>query len=319
MNLKNIFLAFVAVLFLHYCSMPREIQTAPSRLADSEKNTGTTKPAEKVATVAVGEKLTPTVPPAPVKKTISVPEENIRTARIGEIFETGMATWYGQDFHGRKTASGEIYDMYRLTAAHKTLPFNTLVEVENLDNGKKVVVRINDRGPFIKERILDLSFKAAQKINTHSDGVSPVTLRVITPEMMNDGTAPPGNRVSGLPKETRGDMAVTTPPEAGTDSGQNAAATFPAAAPENASSADGEDMARISARYFLQAGAFGDRNNAERMMRKIRDILPGVTVEIREINGLFKISAGPVPNRGRAEELKRLLKSNRFEAFIREE
>jgi rare lipoprotein A len=88
--------------------------------------------------------------------------------------ETGVASWYGPDFHGRQTANGEKYDMNGLTAAHRTLPFDTQVLVENLDNGKTVRVRINDRGPFAKDRIIDLSKGAAEKV----DMIGPGTARV---------------------------------------------------------------------------------------------------------------------------------------------
>jgi rare lipoprotein A len=93
--------------------------------------------------------------------------------------QTGVASWYGGKFHGRMTANGEIYDMYDLTAAHKTLPFDTLVEVENLDNGLRVEVRINDRGPFVRGRIIDLSEVAADELGMTDDGVVPVRLSVI--------------------------------------------------------------------------------------------------------------------------------------------
>ena len=88
--------------------------------------------------------------------------------------EKGRASWYGRKFHGRKTSNGETYNMYAMTAAHKTLPMNTWVMVENLDNGKKTKVRINDRGPFVAGRIIDLSYKAAQRIGI----VGPGTARV---------------------------------------------------------------------------------------------------------------------------------------------
>ncbi len=84
------------------------------------------------------------------------------TRREGAL--VGTASFYGKEFHGRKTASGEIFDMYKLTAAHKTLPFGSRVRVTNLENGRSVVVRINDRGPFKKGRIIDLSFEAARRI-----------------------------------------------------------------------------------------------------------------------------------------------------------
>lgn len=90
--------------------------------------------------------------------------------------QTGKASWYGRKFHGRRTASGEVYDMFKKTAAHKTLPFGTYVKVVNLSNQKEVVVRINDRGPFAKGRIIDLSYTAAKEIGLVGPGVAKVKL-----------------------------------------------------------------------------------------------------------------------------------------------
>ena len=91
--------------------------------------------------------------------------------------ERGIASWYGKRFHGRRTANGETYDMYAMTAAHRTLPFGTKVRVRHLKNSRQVTVRINDRGPFIEGRVIDLSFAAAKKL--HLDGVAPVRLEVL--------------------------------------------------------------------------------------------------------------------------------------------
>src|SRR5207245_9262257 len=99
-------------------------------------------------------------------------------ARIG-YEETGLASWYGNPFHGRRTASGEGYDMGEMTAAHRTLPFNTWLIVENLDNRRTVEVRVNDRGPFAGSRILDLSYGAARLLGATGPGVIPIRLRVI--------------------------------------------------------------------------------------------------------------------------------------------
>ena len=93
--------------------------------------------------------------------------------------ETGEASWYGHPYHGRRTASGEIFDMYQMTAAHRTLPFGTWVVVENSANGRSVKVRINDRGPHKSRRILDLSYAAARVLGAIGPGVIPVRLRVI--------------------------------------------------------------------------------------------------------------------------------------------
>ncbi|TVQ00542.1 MAG: septal ring lytic transglycosylase RlpA family protein [Balneolaceae bacterium] len=95
------------------------------------------------------------------------------------ILDTGIASWYGSKFHGRPTANGETYNMNDLTAAHRTLPFNTMLRVENLDNGKSVVVRINDRGPYVGNRIIDLSRKSAREIDMIGTGTARVALYLI--------------------------------------------------------------------------------------------------------------------------------------------
>ena len=93
--------------------------------------------------------------------------------------QRGYASWYGPKFHGRKTASGEIFNMYSMTAAHKTLPLGTYVRVTNLKNGRSVVVKINDRGPYVRGRIIDLSYAAAKKLGMIRDGVVPVEIVVL--------------------------------------------------------------------------------------------------------------------------------------------
>jgi len=94
--------------------------------------------------------------------------------------EKGIASWYGTKFHGRRTSSGEIYDMYAMTAAHKTLPLPTYVEVTNLENGRKVIVKVNDRGPFHDNRLIDLSYSAATKLGIVTKGTGLVEVRAIT-------------------------------------------------------------------------------------------------------------------------------------------
>src|SRR5438477_8854654 len=95
--------------------------------------------------------------------------------------EEGNASWYGVPFHGRRASNGEIYDMYKLTAAHRTLPFETMVRVTNLNNDKSTVVRITDRGPFVDNRIIDLSFAAAREVESVGPGVVPVRVEVVSP------------------------------------------------------------------------------------------------------------------------------------------
>jgi rare lipoprotein A len=146
-------------------------------------------------------------------------------ARIGST-ETGIASWYGVPYHGRPTASGEIFDMEKLTAAHRGLPFETWVEITNLSNGKQVDVRIIDRGPFVHGRIIDLSMAAARQIDMIRAGTARVRLKVIDPPII----APLVNA-----------PAVTA----------NAPPVKALASPQN------------GAGYAVQAGAFSDPSRAE--------------------------------------------------------
>lgn len=108
-----------------------------------------------------------------------------RKARKAELkpYQVGMASWYGKQFHGKQTASGEDFDMFELTAAHRQLPLGTFVRVTNLRNGKWIIVRVNDRGPYVMDRIMDLSYSAARMLNFR-DGLEKVRLDVVQPQTM---------------------------------------------------------------------------------------------------------------------------------------
>lgn len=162
--------------------------------------------------------------------------------------ERGVASWYGKKFHGRLTSSREPYDMYAMTAAHKSLPLPTYVRVRNLRNDKSVVVRVNDRGPFVHNRIIDLSYAAAMKLDMVEDGTSLVEVTAISFEQ----TA--GDR------PTRATSAAP-PADEPVDAGPPATATPapPAADPEPAEH-----------QVFVQVGAFGSRENAERRHAALR-------------------------------------------------
>jgi peptidoglycan lytic transglycosylase len=118
-------------------------------------------------------------PPAVAKTEEGAPAAH-PGARPGETFEEGNASWYGAPFHGRRASNGEIYDMNKLTAAHRTLPFNTVVRVTNVTNGKSTTVRITDRGPFVENRIIDLSYAAAKQLESIGPGVVPVRLEILS-------------------------------------------------------------------------------------------------------------------------------------------
>lgn len=111
--------------------------------------------------------------PTERNRNISAEKESVR------VLGSGVASWYGPNFHGLATANGETYDMNDLTAAHKTLPFNTVVKVENIDNGKSVVVRINDRGPYVGNRVIDLSKKSAEEVDMIDTGTANVRILLV--------------------------------------------------------------------------------------------------------------------------------------------
>ena len=112
------------------------------------------------------------------KNTSAHAPATVKPARIGEM-ETGIASWYGPPYHGRRSANGEIFDMEKLTAAHRTFPFDTWVEVTNLENKQHVDVRITDRGPFVSGRIIDLSLAAARELDMVTAGIVKVRIKVI--------------------------------------------------------------------------------------------------------------------------------------------
>ena len=116
---------------------------------------------------------------AATKKTTVKKTSGTKKTVSSKVYQTGTASFYGGKWHGKKTANGEIFNTYSLTAAHKTLPFNTRVRVTNLNNGKSVIVRINNRGPYSKGRIIDLSKGAFSKIENISKGVTKVKLEIL--------------------------------------------------------------------------------------------------------------------------------------------
>lgn len=129
------------------------------------------------------------------------------------VFE-GVASWYGERFHGRLTANGEIFDQHRLTAAHRTLPLPSLARVTRLDTGESIIVRVNDRGPFIDDRVIDLSFAAARALDFVDDGVTDVRIEALGPADPEDRAAPPMgfDPAQGPPRfdpETREPVTVT--------------------------------------------------------------------------------------------------------------
>lgn len=189
--------------------------------------------------------------------------------------ERGLASWYGRKFHGRPTASGEVYNMYAMTAAHATLPIPSYAQVRNPANGREVVVRINDRGPFHPGRIIDLSYTAALKLDLLR-GVAPVEVTRITQAEIRAGVVKPDEPPVFVPAEaTDAPARDTTALRAGTAAARG---------------------------YWAQLGAFKSLDGAEALRRRLieDDLGRAPLLAIFREGGLHKLQAGPYPSRDEA-------------------
>lgn len=188
-----------------------------------------------------------------------------------DFVERGLASWYGEKFHGRRTSSGETYDMYAMTAAHKSLPLPTYVEVTNLQNGKKIIVKVNDRGPFHGNRIIDLSYTAAAKLDILAKGTGLVEVRSINTVPQQAQAAP-----------VRQDSSLTTV-------GSNV-----------------RNYNYNSAGFYIQVGSFSLLDNAYKMRDKL-SMLGTSLLHISEavVNGnrLYRVRIGPISDVSLADSI----------------
>jgi rare lipoprotein A len=180
--------------------------------------------------------------------------------------ERGVASWYGEPFHGRRTASGEVYDMYDLTAAHRTLPFATVVRVTRRDTGASVVVRINDRGPFIRGRIIDLSYAAGRELGLDIDGVAEVKVEVVRQGNGQRTDPDPGHGV-----ET-GCAWVQVGAFARTENAERALSQLQEAGEKAVISQGPGGLSRV------RVGPFATRRHADMARQRLRTSWPSATV-----------------------------------------
>jgi rare lipoprotein A len=196
--------------------------------------------------------------------------------------ERGIASWYGKKFHNGRTATGETYDMYAMTAAHPTLPLPSYARVTSVATGKSVIVRVNDRGPFHPGRIIDLSYAAAYRLGIAQRGSGEVDVESILPS-----DAPPVIAAAPLPQVA----AVDAAPAAAAPIGQEEGG------------------------YVVQLGAFANNANAQNFAAHLANQSAGITVEakVRQIDGLFRVFVGPYPTR---DDARRALESLRDTAGL---
>ncbi|HJS80301.1 MAG TPA: septal ring lytic transglycosylase RlpA family protein [Vitreimonas sp.] len=224
--------------------------------------------------------------------------------------QTGTASWYGPQFHGRRTASGEPFDETAFTAAHPTLPIPSLVQVTNLENGREVIVRVNDRGPFVGERLIDLSRGAAQVLGFEAAGHARVHVRYLgpAPRRVNaDGSPAPASAPSSAPMqpatvEEEGPTSLL-PPSSASPETELAGAPVENVRPVASYAAPG------AGGHYLQVGAFSDLANAHRVRDAVGAAGP-VVVDVRHSASggeLFRVRVGPWNSAEEAEAARRQL------------
>jgi rare lipoprotein A len=227
--------------------------------------------------------------------------------------QTGAASWYGPQFHGQRTASGETFDQDALTAAHPTLPIPSLVQVTNLENGREVIVRVNDRGPFVGERLIDLSRGAAQVLGFEGAGHARVNVRYLgpAPRRVNaDGATVPASPPSPPPAAAPAVVEEEGPQSLLPPSSRDAETELAGAPVENyRAPARASAPPAASGGYFAQVGAFSDLSNAHRVRDAVEAAGPVVVDVRRSASGaeLFRVRVGPWNSAAEADEARREL------------
>jgi rare lipoprotein A len=231
--------------------------------------------------------------------------------------QRGIGSWYGKKFHGQKTSSGELYDMYKMTAAHPTLPIPSYARVTNLNNGKQVIVRINDRGPFHSSRIIDLSYTAALKLGYLGKGSGELEVERLLPEEIE--------RIAQ--RKRQAPAAVATEPaiaaQAAVQPEVQPAAAMPVAADpfplEFADSKPAADLVPAPASgYYLQLGAYSQPGNAEslrnQLAQKWASSLP--PIEVVQSGLLYRLYSGPFTSRNAAADAAQLVDAGQARPII---
>ena len=238
--------------------------------------------------------------------------------------ETGIASWYGPNFHAKLTANGEIFDQNTVTAAHKTLQMPSIARVTNLENGRSIIVRINDRGPFVNGRIIDLSRRSAQLLGMEGKGTARVRVQVLAEESrilagkLKPDTA--GNEPKVASAAPRGSVsAETLPPPPGIKNGDNgqvvvassakpqARGKTPEAVEQEIANQDVKSVPVHQTAIYVQAGSFGRHDNANRMVARLSSVGKAKLQQVH-VQGkpLFRVRLGPVAS---VEEADRILDS----------
>jgi rare lipoprotein A len=235
--------------------------------------------------------------------------------------ETGIASWYGPNFHGKYTANGELYDMNDVTAAHKTLPLPSIVRVTNLENGRSIKVRVNDRGPFVKGRIIDMSKRSAQLLGFDGKGTARVRVEIVADESRQLaaalGAKTDPNIVSEKPPPSplASVSSADLPPPPGAKSGPSSSVSAaPTAVPPptayNTGPVGGKEQPDLKivptkpTGMYIQAGAFAQFDNADRVRIKLQNFGPTRVTQVNlSDRPLFRVRIGPLQNVDDADKI----------------
>ena len=214
--------------------------------------------------------------------------------------ERGLASWYGRKFHGQKTSTGEVYDMFAMTAAHKTLPIPSFARVTNLKSGASVVVRVNDRGPFHEGRVIDLSYAAAMKLGIAGPGSGPVEVERV---FARDA----GTIVAAAPRPPAAPAISAAPPSASPPPAVATVVTPLRAEPPVPRPAGIETplVATAAGGFILQLGAFSSVDNAESFRAHVSRELPWLLepIQVAPVGGLHRVRLGPYKTREEAQAI----------------
>lgn len=302
----------LAALLAGCASTPQPTSSTPRAVASAGRDGAEANPPPDLARVPDAEpKLEPIRSGGPNKPYAVLGRDYTPITKDAPFTERGIASWYGRKFHGRRTASGEVYNMYAMTAAHPTLPIPSYARVRNPANGREVVLRINDRGPFHPGRIVDLSYTAALKLDLLR-GVGPVELQRITFDEIRTGAwRRDGEAVrlaeTSVPVAADATASAAVEPEAPAPPPEAtptvAAATVPAAdtspVPDGPAARAYTQPARG---FWVQLGAFAQRDGAEGFHKRVSseaDWLAPLLAVFSDAS-MFRLQAGPYPSRDEA-------------------
>jgi rare lipoprotein A len=242
------------------------------------------------------------------------------------VQQRGFGSWYGRKFHGQKTSMGEIYDMFAMTAAHPTLPLPSYVRVTNVDNGKTIVVRVNDRGPFLHERIIDLSYVAAWKLDYVNKGTGNLLIERITPQEIQAN-----RQSSGITNSASASTTTATPTNTATLNTAVSTPSMPIAVPITSTAAPTTTATSaptappslltttLNRGVYLQLGAFSGAETAQNFRTKIERLLDWMPASLHLVSkgNLIALQAGPFKDRQHAlESQSRIYKEASVQPFV---